>query len=124
MRSLVPTNLQHLLYLGQLLHIFAVVLQSQLGCFQVEADAEVPSALGRKLEWLTCKSLLAQRLVFFYLLLLFAIDPYVKVFAAFFIVQVDIDVDVGSFAVYEAEVRLPVETRATCQTTRGKQNDN
>ena len=121
MLSLVATNLQHLLHLGQLLHIFAVVLQSQLGCLQVEADAEVPSTFGCKLEWLTCKLLLAQRLVVFYLLLLFAIDLYIKVF---FIGQVDTDVDVRSFAVFEAEIRLPVATRATCQTTRGKENDN
>ena len=60
MLNLVATNSQLLLHLGQLLHIFAVVLQSQLARLQVEADAEVPSTFGRKLEWLTCKSLLAQ----------------------------------------------------------------
>ena len=63
MLGLVPTNLQHLLHLGQLLHIVAVVLESQLGCLRVGADAEVPSTFGYQLEWLTCKTLLAQRRV-------------------------------------------------------------
>ena len=80
------------------------MLESQLGCLQVEADAEVPSTFGYQLQWLTCKLLLARRLVALYLLLHFAIDLYVKVFVAFFIAQVDIDVDVSSFAVFEAEV--------------------
>ena len=78
MLDLVPTNLQHLLYLGQFLHIVAVVLQSQLGSLRVETDAEVPSAFGDELERLTCKTLLAQRLVFYRVLLIlaFAIDVY------------------------------------------------
>ena len=65
MLSLVPTNSQILLYLRQVLHIFAVVLQSQLGRLQVAADAEVPSTFGYKLKWLICKTFLAQRLVFY-----------------------------------------------------------
>ena len=121
LRSLVPTNPKLLLYLGQALHIVAVVLQSQLGCLQVEADAEVPSPFGHELKWLTCKSLLAQRLVVYPLLLL-AIDVYWNPFVAYFFVQPDFDMDIGSFAVFEAEVRLPVETHATCKTTHRKEN--
>ena len=49
MLSLVPTNSQLLLYLGQALHILAIVLQSQLRFLQVEADAEVPSTFGYEL---------------------------------------------------------------------------
>ena len=59
MLSLVPTNFQLLLNLGQLLHIVAIVLQSQLGCLKVETDDEVPSTFGHELEGLNCKSLLA-----------------------------------------------------------------
>ena len=73
MLDLVPTNLQHLLYLGQALHIVAVVLQGQLGSLQVTTDAEVPSTFGHELDWLSCKALLAQGLVF-YGVLTFAID--------------------------------------------------
>ena len=104
MLNLVPTNLQHLLYLGQLLHIVAVVLQSQLGRLQVEADAEVPSKFSHEFEWLTCKTLLAQRLIL-YQLLPFAIDVYCK---ASTFVQDDFDVDIAFFAMFEAEVRLPL----------------
>ena len=75
MRNLVATNLQHFIRLGQLLHIVAVVLESQLGRFLVETDAEVPSTFGHELDWLTCKTLPAHRIVF-YILLLFAIDKY------------------------------------------------
>ena len=57
--SLVAANLQHLLYLGQPLHILAVVLQSQLGLLQVEANAEVPPTCGRELDWLNCELLFA-----------------------------------------------------------------
>ena len=46
MFDLVPTNSELLLHLGQALHIVAVVLQSQLGSLQVEADAEAPSIFG------------------------------------------------------------------------------
>ena len=83
MDSLVPTNSQFLLYLRQLLHIFSVMLQSQLDCLQVEADAEVPTTFGHVLEWLTCKSLLAQRLVI-YRLLQIAIYCYANVSVAYF----------------------------------------
>ena len=38
--------------------------------------------------------------------------------------QADFEVDIGFFAAFEAEVRLPVKTRATCQTTHGKDNDH
>ena len=107
MLDLVPTNLgQLLLYLGELLHIFAVVLKNQLGSLRVIAEVEVPSTFSHELEWLTCKSLLAQRLVF-YRFLPFAIDLYINVFAAFFFAQADFDVDIGFFAVFDAEVRLP-----------------
>ena len=123
MLNLVPTDPHLLFYLGQLLHIFAVVLKSQLGCLQVEADAEVPSKFGDELDWLTGNFFLAQRLVA-YMLLPLAIDVYVNEFVAFSFAQPDFDVDIGSVAVFEAEVRLPVETRATCQTTHGKENDD
>ena len=74
-RNLVAADLQHLLYLGQPLHILAVVLQSQLGILQVEANAEVPPTCGCELDWLNCELLLAQRLVSFILLAL-SIDLY------------------------------------------------
>ena len=112
MLGLVATNLQHILHLGQLLHIFAIVLQSQLGRLQVIADAEVPSTFGYELEWLTCKTLLAQRLVF-YIVLNFAIDHYSDIFVAFFFAQEDSDIGIGSFSGFEAEFRYPVEPRAT-----------
>ena len=59
MLDLVTTNLKHLLYLGELLHVVAVVLQGQLGSLRVETDAEVPSKFSYELEWLICKLLLA-----------------------------------------------------------------
>ena len=112
MLDFVPTNLQHLLHLRQLLHVVAVVLQSQLARLQVEADAEVPSAFSDELEWLTCKSLLAQRLVFDPVLIsAFLIDLNRNVFVAFTFAQLDFDVGIGSFAVLEAEVRLPLFVR-------------
>ena len=83
------------------------MLQSQLGCLEVEADGEVPSTFGYELDWLTCNPLFAQRLVV-YPLLAFAIDLYIDMFVAFIFVQFDFDVGVGSFAVFEAEVRLPI----------------
>ena len=103
MLDLVPINHQLLLYLGQLLHIVTVVLQSQLGCLQVEADAEVPSTFGHKLERLTCKCLLTQRIPVF-MSLLAAINEY---FNARSFVQLDHDVGIGSFAGFDAEFRLP-----------------
>ena len=101
MLYLVPTNPELLLYLGQALHIVAVVLQSQLGCLKVEADAEVPSTFGHELDWLICKSLLAQRLVLYPLLI--AIDFYYHVFAVFFNAQGDLDIYIGSFTVFDAK---------------------
>ena len=97
------------------------MLQGQLGCLQVKADGEVPSTFGYELDWLTCKLLFAQRLVP-YFLVPFAIDLYYNVFVSF--AERDLDVDIGSVAVFEAEDRLPEETRATCQTTHKKENDN
>ena len=123
MINLVSADSQLLLYLGQLLHILAVVLQDQLGCLEVEADAEMPSTFGYELNWLTCKTLFTQSRVID-LLLPFAIDMYFNVFVAYLFLQADFDIDVGSFAVFEAEFRLPVETRATCQTTHAKENDH
>ena len=82
------------------------MLESQIGCLQVEADAEMPSTFVHILEWLTCKSLLAERLVY-YPVHLFAIDSYINISAAQTLVQSDFEVGVGSFAVFEAEVRLP-----------------
>ena len=107
MLGLVPTDLGLLLlYLGELLHIVAVVLQGQLGRLQVESDAEVPSAFGRDLDWLTCKSLPGQRLVF-YIVLIFAIDFYNEFFLfAFLLAHDDFDVGIGSAAMFYAEVRL------------------
>ena len=86
------------------------MLQSQLGRLQVEADGEVPSTFGYELEWLTCKTLLAQRLVFYPVLKsAFVIDLNRNVFAIVSAyAQLDLDVGVGSFAVFEAEVRLPL----------------
>ena len=109
MLDFVPTNLGRLLlYLGQALHIVAVVLQSQLGSLRVTADAEVPSAFGHELDSFSCKTLLAQRRVFHPVLIFaFAVDLYLNVFPAFFFAQVDSDVGIGSFAMFEAEVRLP-----------------
>ena len=84
------------------------MLESQLGRLQVEADAEVPPTFGHDLEWLTCKTLLAQRLVFDPVLIsAFLIDLYRNEFFAFLFAQLDFDVGIGSFAVFEAEVRLP-----------------
>ena len=84
------------------------MLESQLVRLQVEADAEVPSTFGHDLEWLTCKSLLAQRLVFDPVpISAFVIDLNRNGFVAFLFAQPDLDVGVGSFAVFEAEVRLP-----------------
>ena len=110
MLDFVPTNLQHLIYLGELLHIVAVVLQGQLGSLQAETDAEVPSTFSDVLGWLSCKPLLAQRLVFYPVLPAFAMDFYCKEFLAFVFAfaQHDFDVSVGSFAMFEAEVRLPI----------------
>ena len=103
LRSLVPTNLgQLLLYLGQHLYIVAVVLKSQLGSLEVEADAEL-SIFGFELKWLTCKSTRARNIVF-YQLLRFAIDIYYHEFVA----QLDFDAGIGIHAGFEAEVRLPV----------------
>ena len=106
MLDLVPTNLQHLLYLGELLHVVTVVFQSQLSSLRVETDAEVPSTFGHELNWLSFKALLAQGLVF-YRVLPFAINLYLNVFAAFLFAQDNFDVDIGFFAVYDAKVRLP-----------------
>ena len=75
MLDLVPTNPELLLYLGQALHIVTVVLQSQLGCLQVEANAEAPSTFGHETEWLKIKMHLAQTL----LLHPFAINLYLNV---------------------------------------------
>ena len=108
MLDLVPTNPQLLLYLGELLHIVAVVLQCQLSRLQVEAYAEVPSTFSHELEWLTCKSLLAQRLVFDpVLIFVFAIDLYPNEFDGFLFAHLDFDVCIGSFAGFEAEIGLP-----------------
>ena len=84
MHGLVPANPQLFLYLGELLHIVAVVLQSKLGSLDSEADAELPSAFSRELDWLSCKTLLVQRLVFYPTLLIigFAVDFYLNVFTA------------------------------------------
>ena len=103
--------MQLLLYLGELLHIVAVVLQSQLGCLKVEPDAEVPSTCSDELEWLSCKSLFAQRLVppvsYPVLPSAFAIDLNENEILVFsFSALEDFDVGVGSFAGFEAEVRL------------------
>ena len=80
------------------------MLQSQLGRLHVEANAEVPSTFSQELEWLTCKSLLAQRLVFDPVLIsAFLIDLYRNEFVAYVFAQLDLDVGIGSFAVFEAE---------------------
>ena len=52
------------------------MLQSQLSCLQVEADAEVPAFFGYELDWLIYKLLLAEGLVKYpvLVLLLIAID--------------------------------------------------
>ena len=77
------------------------MLQSQLGSLLVEADAEMPSTLGHELDWLTCKTLLAQILVFDPVLVFaFAIDLNPNIFAAYFFVQDDFDVGICSFAVF------------------------
>ena len=124
MLDLVPTNLRWLLlYLGELVHIVAVVLQSQLGSLRVTADAQMPSTFGHELEWLSCKTLFAQRLVF-YLVLPFAFEYHNNAFIAFFFAQDDFDVDIWFFAGFDAEVRFPVETRAPCQTTNAKEIDD
>ena len=83
------------------------MLQSQLGSLQVEADAEVPSAFSLVLEWFTCKSLLAQRLVVD-LVLPFAIDLNPNIFVAFLFDQQDFDVSIGSSAGFHAEFRHPI----------------
>ena len=48
----------------------------------------------------------------FYKLRIFAIDIYSNVFVAYFFLEMDFDVNIGSFAVFEAEFRIPVEKRA------------
>jgi len=80
------------------------VLHGQLGCFEIEADAEVPSAFGHELDWLICNSLPAQRIVS-YQLLSFAINVYCNVIVC--LAQLDFEVDIGIVAVFEAEFRLP-----------------
>ena len=109
MLNFVPANLERLLIcFGQALHIVAVVLQGQLGSLLVETDTEVPSTFSHELDWLFCKTLLAQRRVFHPVLIFaFAVDLYLNVFPAFFFAQVDSDVGIGSFAMFEAEVRPP-----------------
>ena len=88
------------------------MLKSQLGRLQVEADAEVPSTFSDELEWLTCKSLLAQILVDN--LLTLAIDIYLYASTLKSLVhlvslnQDDFEIDFGSFPVLEAEARLPI----------------
>ena len=104
MRNLVPIDLKiTTLYLMKLLHIIAIVLESQSVCLEVEADGEVPSILGPELLWLFCKLLLAQRLVF-YQLLHIAIDLYYNIFVAYSFAQFDFEIDIRSVAVYQAEV--------------------
>ena len=83
----------------------------------------MPSKFGDELDWLTGNFFLAQRLVA-YMLLPLAIDVYVNEFVAFSFAQPDFDVDIGSAAVLEAEVRLAVETRAISQTSDGKEYDH
>ena len=94
----------------------------------------MPSKFGHELHWLTCESLLAQRLAHFillhlrqalpfrfYQLLHFAIDFHSNFFH---FGQGNFDVNIWFFAGFEAEVRLPVEMRAPYQTTHGKENEN
>ena len=70
----------------------------------------MPSTFSQELEWLTCKTLLAQRLGFDLVLdfAAFLIDLNRNVFLAFFFVQLNLDVGVCSFAAFDAEVRLPI----------------
>ena len=84
------------------------MLQGQLGSLRVETDAEVPSTFSHVLDWLSCKSLLAHRLVPYRVLpFAFAIDSYEKEFSVFVFAQEDFYVDIRFFAVFDAEVRPP-----------------